>query len=125
MRAAGKFITALAVFSAGVQRRQNQFHAGDFILRMNVHRDAASVVADRNRTVHVNGHLNFVAVPRQMLVHRIVQDLAHAMVQRPLVRAADIHAGLLADGLQPLQFAQLRRTVAPFYRARNHAFFLS
>jgi hypothetical protein len=29
------------------------------------------------------------------------------MVQRPLIRAADIHAGFLADGLESLQLAQL------------------
>jgi hypothetical protein len=37
------------------------------------------------------------------LVHRVVQHLGHQMVQRALVGAADIHAGALADGLQPLQ----------------------
>ena len=35
------------------------------------------------------------------LVHGVVEHLGHEMVQRPLVGAADIHAGALADGLEP------------------------
>ena len=111
VRAAGKFVAALAVFAAGVQRRQNQLDAGNFVLRMNVHRNAAAVVADGNRAVHVDRHLDLVAVAGEMFVHGIIQHFAHAMMQRALVRAADIHAGLLAHGLEPFEFAELRRVV--------------
>ena len=103
VRAAGKFITALAVFAAGMQRRQHHLHAGNTVLRMNIHRDAASVVADGNRAVHMNGHFNLIAMTRQMFVHGIVQHLADAMMQRAFIRAADVHARLLAHSLQPLR----------------------
>ena len=55
----------------------------------------------------MDGHLQVVAVTRQMFVHGIVEHLAHAMVQGALVGAANIHAGLLANGLQPFELAQL------------------
>ena len=59
----------------------------------------------------MNGHLDVVAVAGKMLIHGIVQYLAHAMMQRALIRAADIHPGLLADGLETLELAQLGSVV--------------
>ena len=38
------------------------------------------------------------------------------MMQRALVRAADIHAGLLAHGLEAFKFSELRRIVIRGYR---------
>src|SRR5258708_1736749 len=52
-------------------------------------------------------HINMVAVTSEMFVHGIVQHLAHAMMQRALVRAADIHAGLFADRFESLELGQL------------------
>ena len=106
VRAAGKFVAALAVFAAGVQRRQNQFHARQTRILVDVHRNAAPVIADGNRAVHMDRHFNVVAMAGEMFVHGIVQNFRDAMVQRALVRPADIHAGLLAHGLQPLKLAQ-------------------
>ncbi len=111
MRAAGKFIAALAVFAAGMQRGQNQFHAGQAGILVDVHRNAAPVVADGDRAIHMDRHLDVVAVPREMFVHGIVQHFLDAMMQRAFVRAADIHAGLFADGLQSLQLGQLGSVV--------------
>ena len=105
VRAAGKFVAALAIFAAGMQRRQHQFHAGQTGILVDVHRNAAPVVADGNRAVHMDRHLDVVAMPGEMFVHGIVQHFAHAMMQRALVRAADIHAGLFADRLQPFELA--------------------
>ena len=44
--AAGEFVTALAVFAAGVKRSEDQLHARDVIFLMDVYRDATAVVAD-------------------------------------------------------------------------------
>ena len=123
MRAAGKFISALTVFSAGVQSRQNHFDAGNFILRMDVHRNPAPVVADGKRTVHVDIDFDLVAMTGQMFVHGIVQNLAHAMMQRALIRAADIHAGFFADSFETFKFSKLRRAVIAFDCACGNIFF--
>ncbi len=48
-------------------------------------------------------HLDAVRVPRNGLVHGVVENLGGQMMQRTFVRAADIHAGPAADGLKPLQ----------------------
>ena len=42
-----------------------------------------------------------VAVHR--LVHRVVEDFPHQVVQAGAADAADVHAGALADGLEPLE----------------------
>ena len=103
VRAAGKFVAALTIFAAGVQRRQHEFHAGQTGILVDVHRNAATVVADGNRTIHMNRHLDAMAMPREMLVHGIVQHFAHAMMQRAFVSAADIHTGFFADGFETFQ----------------------
>ena len=72
-------------------------------LRVRVDRDAAAVVADGDRVIGVQLHLDPVGMARDSLVHRVVEHLGHHMVQRALIGAADIHAGTFADGLQPLQ----------------------
>ena len=36
-------------------------------------------------------------------IHRIVKDFGHHVMQRRLVRAADIHAGPFAHRLQPFE----------------------
>jgi hypothetical protein len=51
-------------------------------------------------------HLDFIAMTRQMFVHGIVQDLAHAMMQGTFVGAPDVHARLLPHCFQPLELAQ-------------------
>ncbi len=72
-------------------------------LRVRVDRDAAAVVANGDRIVVVELHLDAGGVARHRLVHGVVEHLGHEVVQRPLVGAADIHARALADGLQPFQ----------------------
>ena len=41
----------------------------------------------------------------EVFVDGVVQDLRDAVVERALVGAADIHAGLFPDGLEALEFA--------------------
>ena len=49
-----------------------------------MHRDPRSVTGDR-------------------LVHRVIDDFREQVMQRFLVRAADVHAGPPADRLEPLE----------------------
>src|SRR5439155_6935158 len=52
--AARESVASLPVFAARVKRGEHQFDAGNAILGMDVHRDAAAFVPNRNRTVHMN-----------------------------------------------------------------------
>ena len=44
-----------------------------------------------------------LGMARDCLVHRVVEDLGHEMMERALVGAADIHAGAAADRLEALE----------------------
>ncbi len=75
--------------------------AGEF--RVRVDRDAAAVVADGDGEVVVQLHLDPGGVAGHGLVHRVVEDLGDEVMERAFVGAADIHAGALADRLQPFE----------------------
>ena len=62
---------------------------------------------DGNGAVDMNCHFDAIALACQMFIHGIVQHLAHAMMQRAFICAANIHAGLFAHGLQSLKLGQL------------------
>ena len=103
VQAAGILVGALAKLAARVQVGQHQFHRRHLPFRMHVHRDAAAIVTDGNRTVHVDSDFDLAAIAGQVLVNGIVQHLENAVVETALVRVADIHSGPFSDGFQPLQ----------------------
>ena len=70
---------------------------------MRVDRDAAAVVAHGDPVAGAELDLDAGGVAGDRLVHRIVEDLGHEVVQSALVGAADIHAGPAADRLQPFE----------------------
>ena len=70
---------------------------------MRVDRDAAAVVAHRERAVGLEADLDPVGVAGDRLVHGVVEQLGRQMVQRALVGAADEHAGPPAHRLQALE----------------------
>jgi hypothetical protein len=75
-------------------------------------RDAPAVVADGHGAVGVDRHVDRVAVTRQGLVDGVVDDLVHEVVQAALAGRADVHAGALANGLQPLEDGDVLGVVA-------------
>ncbi len=107
VQTAGIFVSALPEFPAGVQIRQDQLDGRHLEFRMHVDRNAAAVVPHRNRAVHMDGHLDFGAVAREMFVDRVVENFENHVVQTALIRVADVHSGPLSDGLQPLEFIDL------------------
>ena len=75
---------------------------------MRVDGDAATVVAHSDGVIGVKLHLDPVGMARDGLVHGVVEDLGHHVMQRAVVGAADIHARPLAHGFKP--FKDLDRT---------------
>ena len=70
---------------------------------MRVDGNAATVITDGDGMIGVQFHLDPCGVTGDGFVHRVVEHLCHQMVQGPLIRAADIHAGAFAHRFQPLQ----------------------
>ena len=99
-------------FAARMERAHDHFERRllrEF--RMRIDRDAAAVVDDGEEAVGGEFDLDEGRVPRQRLVHAVVDHLREKVMQRLLVGAADIHAGPAADGLETFQNLDVTRGV--------------
>src|SRR5579884_200250 len=114
MQAAGDLVPALLEFAAGVQTRHDDFERRPAYLRMNVNRNAATVVLDGDFSVGVQGDLDRIARTLQRLVNAVVHHLAHELVQAPLIGPADVHSRTAPHALQTFQnldiFGGIRRS---------------
>ncbi len=70
---------------------------------MRVDGDAAAVVAHDDAAVLVQFELDPAGVPGDRLVHGVVEHFGDEMVERALVGAADIHAGVAAHRFEALE----------------------
>ncbi len=55
----------------------------------------------------MDGDLNFGAKSREMFVDRVIEHFENQMVQPPLIRVSDEHAGSFANCLQAFQLVDL------------------
>ena len=111
MQSTGGRVRAAAELAAGVQLGVDDLDAGQTGARLDVDRDATTVVPDLDRAVGVQEDLDPVTVAAEGLVDRVVDDLPHAVHEAALVGRADVHARPLADGLEPLEDLQVVRGV--------------
>ena len=124
MKAAGDLVAPAAELAACMEDGQGHLQSVLAGLLMVAHGDAAAVVPDGDAVALVEEHLDMGAEPGQSFVHAVVHDLGDQLVQSPLVRGTDVHAGAAAHGLQPLQHLDLGSVVASGHFVANvfHAF---
>jgi hypothetical protein len=104
VQAARYLVGILVELSAGMELREDHVGGGNAFFLVDVDRHAAAVVAHRGRAVAVQDHLDPVAIARERLVDRIVDDLVdHVMQAGAVVGVADIHARTLAHGFEAAQ----------------------
>src|SRR5690606_13296233 len=103
VQSAGDGVAAAAELPAGVQHGEHDLDGGALLDRVLVDRDAAAVVDHPQPAVGQDRHIDPRAVTGQRLVHRVVDDLPHQVVQAARTGRADVHAGTLADRLEALQ----------------------
>jgi hypothetical protein len=114
VQSAGNLVRVLVELAAGVQLGHDDLGGGalEVVVLLDVGRDAAAVVHHRDGVVGVDHDLDVVAVARQRLVDGVVHHLEHHVVQaRAVGRVADVHAGALAHGIEPLEDLDARRIV--------------
>ena len=102
VQTAGVLVRPLAKLTARVQVCEHQLHRRHFELLVRVHRDAAAVVLHRHRSVHMNGDLDLITEPGQVLVDRVVEHLVNTVMESVFVRVTDVHPRPLPYGLQTL-----------------------
>jgi hypothetical protein len=104
VQAAGDLVGVLVELTARMELGHDDLGRRDALARMDVRRDAAAVVGDRDGAVGVerDGHLRRMA--RQRLVDGVVDHLVdHVMQAGAVIRVADIHARALAHRIQALE----------------------
>ena len=107
METARIFVGTLTEFTTGVETCENKFYGGNAKFWVNINRDAATIIRDRNRAINVNRYLDPLTIASKVLVDRVVENLKNAVVQAAFIGVADIHAGPFPNGLQTLQFIDL------------------
>ena len=103
VKAARGRVGAAAELTAGVELGVDNLDARQALTGDDVDGDASAVVGDGGGVVGVQAHVDRVAVAFQGLVYRVVDDLPEAVHEAPVVGRADVHAGALAHGLEPLE----------------------
>ena len=58
--------------------------------------------------VKMDSHFNGVAVSRQSLVNRVIDDFVNQVMQSHLAGGTDIHGRSLAHGFAPFQYRDRR-----------------
>ena len=109
---AGKFAPCMQRCQDHLNRR----FAGEF--RMFTYRHAPAIIADGQPVCGLQIDVDAVGMASYRLIHRIVQDFGCQMVQGAFIRAANIHARAVPDGLQPLQYLDIRGII-PFSICRG------
>ena len=107
VQAAGGLVAGAAELAARVQPGEHQLDAGDAGAGVHVGGDAPPVVVDLHRAVGVQDHLDLRGVTGDPLVGGVVEDLVDEVAHATAVGGADVHAGPLADGVQPLKVGEV------------------
>ena len=117
VQTAGNLVAVVVELPAGVENGHDDF-GGRLAALVEVDRNAAPVVHDRDGSVDVNRDVHLIAESGQRLVDRVVDDLVDEVMQPGRAGRTDVHGGPLADRLQPLEDLDLvRRIVGDVRRA--------
>ncbi len=120
VQAAGNFIGVAAEFAAGMQHRHNHFKRRlVWIFRVRIDRNTATVVTDRDGIIGIQRQFNPVGITGHRLIHRIVQNLGHQMMQRLLIGTADIHTGTCPNRFQTFQNLNVLCRITGLCRCRT------
>ncbi len=120
MQTTGNLIGVVVELTAGVQYGHDDLGCGDAFFLVHINRDAATVIANGDRLIRVNGHADIVAVASQCFVDGVVEHLEHHVVQTAtIIGVANVHTGTFAYGIQTFQHLDAGRVVRIFFA---HAF---
>src|SRR5690606_27417280 len=112
VQAAGNLVAVVVELATGVQDGEDHLGRRAPLFLVGIDRDAAAVVGNGDRTILEDPHDDVVGVSGQGLVHRVVDDLEHHVVQAGAVmHVTDVHARALAHGLQAPQHGDLAGVV--------------
>ena len=103
VKSAGDRVGLSAELAPCVEGSHHCLYSGDAGRFVGVRRNSTAVVLYPHRAVLLNVDAHPGTPARHELVHAVVHDLEYQLVEAPLVRAADVHAGPAPHRLHPLQ----------------------
>ena len=103
VQAAGDLVAVVVELAAGVQFGHDHLHRGHAFLGMDVHGDAAAVVAHGDAVVGVQDDGDVGAEAGHGLVDGVVHHFVHQVVQAAHVGGTDVHGRALAHRGQPFE----------------------
>jgi hypothetical protein len=103
MQTTRDFVGIIVKFSAGMQNRHDDLSRRAPFLGVQINRDAATIVSNCHRFVGMNRDRNRIAISRQRLIDRVIDDLKNHVVKTgAVIGVADVHARPLSNGLETL-----------------------
>ena len=103
MQAAGNLVGVVVELTAGMQHGHDDLGRRPAFLRVQVDRNATSVIGDGDGFIRMYGDVDLVAVPGERLIDRVVHHLENHVVQTgAVIGIADVHSRALADCLESL-----------------------
>jgi hypothetical protein len=112
VEAARDLVRLLVELAAGVEPGHHDLGRGDALGRVHLDRDAAAVVHDGHAAVRVDRDLDLLAVARERLVDRVVDDLVDEVMEAFGTRGPDVHGGPLAHRIEAFEDLDGTRVVA-------------
>ncbi len=103
VQAAGHLVGVVVKLASGVQFGHDHLYGGHAELGMNIHGNAASVVAHGDTVVHVQDHFHMGAVSGHGLVNGVIHHFIDKMMQPVRIGTAYIHGRALAHRRQTFQ----------------------
>src|SRR4051812_29054764 len=99
MQTTGKLIVIPLELAACVQARHRQSNPRQAGARVQIHRDAATIVTYGEAVIGVPGHLDTVAYALERLIDAVAHPLDEQVMEPPGTRPANIHGRPLANRL--------------------------
>ena len=104
MQASRHLVALTAELSTSVQHGEHHLCGREFlILVMDPHRNTPTIIRDLTRAVLAQSHLDGRAVTGHRLIHGVVHDLPHQVVETSGTGGPDVHSWSFPDGLETLQ----------------------
>ena len=111
VQTAGNCVGFFIELAAGMEHGEHDFDRRLLFRLVHVHRNAAPVVNNRNRVVHVNDDFHVVTETSQSFVDRVIDHFIDEMMQTALAGVANVHRRPFADRFNAFKLLNLVRVV--------------
>jgi hypothetical protein len=116
VKSAGYGVSASTKLATRVQNRQHNFDRRFLLDRMLVNGNPATVVDHTQRAIGKNRDVDSIAIPREGLINRVIDNFVNKVMQAALAGRADVHTGTLTDGLESFENLDIVRAVFNRFR---------